>query len=142
MKFFIKDGNGLNYGSEFVREECSLTTYGEQGDCSLLIDNTHLTLDFDIRTNKVIGISGFLGDLNHMERKEITIPSYSIASLFVDSEIEFQPGIGYRMGMKAKASFDSRINGLSCWKILHVPVSMGVVTWFRKICMCPYLTMQ
>lgn len=106
MNFFTRNCNVLNYGNEFIREECSLTTYGEQGDCSLLIDNTHLTLDFDIRTNKVIGISGFLGDLNHMERKEIIIPSYSIASLFVDSEIAFQPGIGYGMGMKVKISYD------------------------------------
>ncbi len=108
MKFFTRHVNALNYGSEFMREECSMTTYGEQGDCSLLIDNTYLTLDFDIRTNKVVGISGFLGDLNNMERKEIIIPAYNIASLYVDSEIIFQPGISYGMEMKAKAYYDRK----------------------------------
>ena len=108
MKFFTRNFNALNYGSEFMREECSMTTYGEQGDCSLLIDNTYLTLDFDIRTNKVVGISGFLGDLNNMERKEIIIPAYNIASLYVDSEIIFQPGISYGMEMKAKGYYDRK----------------------------------
>lgn len=106
MNFFTRKCKAFNYGSEFVREECSMTTYGEQGDCSLLIGNTYLTLDFDIRTKKVIGISGFLSDLNKMERKEIALPSYSFASLFVDSDMAFQPGIGYGMGMKVNVSYD------------------------------------
>lgn len=108
MKFIANSGVEISSGSIFLEDENSLTTYGECGNCSLLIENTCLTLDFDITSKKIIGISGYLGNIGRVPNRNVIIPEYEIASLFTDSKLVFQTGIAYKLMMGTNLFYDNK----------------------------------
>ena len=63
LEFEIIGKENIATRSVYHIEEESLMTYGGKQETSLCIENTYLTIDIDIDTGLVVGISGFLGDI-------------------------------------------------------------------------------
>lgn len=72
LEFEIIGKENIATRSVYHIEEESLMTYGGKQETSLCIENTYLTIDIDIDTGLVVGISGFLGDLKKNSSTEIS----------------------------------------------------------------------
>ena len=106
MKFEIIGKENIATRSGYYVEEESLMTYGEEQKASLCIENTYLTLDIDIDTGLVVGISGFLGNLKNLLSTKISDITFKKGMLIYKSDICIEKGIGYDIGYKGKILFD------------------------------------
>ncbi len=84
---------------------CFVTKDGG-GDCTLYTGIN--SIDFDIESNRVGGISGdILCDLLDIENREIQPPEdFKDVILYVDNEENFKPGICYNFDMPQKMYYD------------------------------------
>ena len=102
MKFEIIGTDNTIARSLYQVEEESLMIYGEKAGASLCIENTYLTIDIDIDTGLVVGISGFLGDLKKISSTEISDFTFKKGMLIYKSTMHLEKGIGYDIGYKGK----------------------------------------
>lgn len=109
MNFRIGNMGKKDFATKCVYDELSIYTLGNNADGSLAINNTYLTIDFDIFSKRVFGISGFIGEINDLPKKEAEeINVLSDAELFVETNSDFLPGIGYSFCFDGNMSYDPK----------------------------------
>ncbi len=106
LEFEIIGKENIATRSVYHIEEESLMTYGGKQETSLCIENTYLTIDIDIDTGLVVGISGFLGDLKKISSTEISDFTFKKGMLIYKSIMHLEKGIGYDIGYKGKILLD------------------------------------
>ncbi len=111
MEFYVSKDRFNNTRILYLKEEMSLYLSNNQVDCSLAINNLYLTIDFNIYNKSVMGISGFLSDINSFNNKHLEIPNiYDEGVLyFVDNKI-YEKGIAYEFYMNENIVYDKENN--------------------------------
>ena len=109
MKFALKSYN--SHQDEFVciydMDELSLYTSDCGTDGSLVVNGTYICLDFDIKTQEVKGISGFVGNLADLKSVKVSnVNTKYDAKLVVDADEAFMAGIGYGINLEYEIMYD------------------------------------
>ena len=109
MKFALKSYN--SHQDEFVciydMDELSLYTSDCGTDGSLVVNGTYICLDFDIKTQEVKEISGFVGNLADLKSVKVSnVNTKYDAKLVVDADEAFMAGIGYGINLEYEIMYD------------------------------------
>ena len=108
FKLLKKSFDRVNVDCKYDKDEYSLYTLGCNTDGSFVINKTYLSLDFNIDSKEVLGISGFIGDLYDLP--SIDINGFTVkadAILIFDADEAFKPGIGYNFNYDGKVLYDA-----------------------------------
>lgn len=108
MDFIIEEKDHETNKCEYLIDEESLMTFGESADCSITINNTYLTIDFDISSKKIVGISGFIGNVHKLPSVNTEEIEYSDGRLLINSVKNFEKGIGYNFGIDGQIMYDKK----------------------------------
>lgn len=111
MKFGIYDvvEKGRRGICKYDKYEFSLTMAESYTNGSLAINNLYVTIDFDIITKQVIGISGFIGDIRKIKNISVgEIQCEKKAILIIEEEKNFVSGVAYNSGIEAKIFYDPK----------------------------------
>ena len=113
MEFLIEECEKIDLKTKCGFDELSLYTEPFCTNCSIVIEKTHLTLDFDLYTKRILGLSGFVGELTKLSKTKIgNFTIVSDVKLFVDSSEKFVEGIGYELGSCGRLLYDDSCNAM------------------------------
>lgn len=78
-------------------------------DGSLALENLYITIDFDISSKRVMGVSGYIGELANAERISFgEIDCVAEALLFLADDQNYVSGIAYETGFCGRAVWDPK----------------------------------
>lgn len=97
----------------YISNDFSLYTNDGIGDSMLQPENSCITINFDLKTKRVCGLNGYVGDLSKLPRKTIDFRNVDSGILYVDSNENFVHGIAYEFYYNSKMYFDKDNNILS-----------------------------
>lgn len=110
VQFNFESTEGVNNKVLYDSKEKSLFTIGQMSNCSLAIENTYLTLDFDMETKKINGISGFLGEINLFKRGKARLNKIHDSIVLINSEQKFNVGVAYNFDICSDIFYDRENN--------------------------------
>ncbi len=107
MKFIIDHTTKRHTGNicTYDKAECSLYMEGENTDGSSTMGDLYVTIDFDIASGQVIGISGYIGDIKNL--KKISVGEFrrqDSAIRRIGDKKDYTPGVAYNSGILGKLS--------------------------------------
>lgn len=110
MKFGIDNivETGIRGICQYDKLEYSLNMNESYTNGSLAIDDLYVTIDFDIITKRVMGISGYIGDISKFKKVSVgEIRCEENAILTIEENENFVSGVAYNSGIKANIFWDS-----------------------------------
>lgn len=113
MKFGIDNivEKGRRGICQYDKSEFSLTMEESYTNGSLAINDLYVTIDFDIITKRVMGISGFIGDIRKIKKISVgEIQCEKRAILIIEEDENFVSGVAYNSGIEANIFFDPKRN--------------------------------
>lgn len=111
MKFVIEKIAKTDFESICVYDKAEYSLHMENccTDGSLAIDNLYATIDFDIASKRVMGVSGYIGELAKAEKISFDeISCVAGARLFLEVDKTYASGIAYEIGFKGRTVWDPK----------------------------------